>query len=304
MNSQVSTPVTRLLFLTLLLVVMLPQQLRADTIPPAEEEETSLEEASLDEISRQLENPLTSLWSLTFQENYSIIEGDAVDGQDWTNNLFFQPALPVPVGAKKDKVLIVRPVFPWVRSAYPVYDPESGDVGTGNDTGFGDMQVFTMIGPNRKSGTVWGVGATFKFDTASEDSLGQGKNQAGPAMMFINIGENWTTGFIAQHWWSFSGDDSRDETSQTDLQYIMRKRLPNGWSIGMGPTVTYNWKADSGNKLTFPVGLGITKTVRWGKTPVKLRLEPQYAIIRPDDLGTTWNIRLQITPVINSPFVN
>jgi hypothetical protein len=54
-------------------------------------------------------------------------------------------------------------------------------------------------------------------------------------------------------------------------------------SIGMGPTVVVDWEADSGNKLTLPIGLGITKTVRWGKVPVKLRFEPQYSIIRPDE---------------------
>jgi hypothetical protein len=279
----------------------------ADDKPLAAKGDEAQEEASLDEISRQLENPLTSLWSLTFQENYSIIQGDAIEGQDWTNNLFFQPALPVPVGKNKDKdkdkVLIVRPAFPWVRTAVPVFDPDESGPVPGAETGFGDMQVFAMVGPNRLEGMVWGVGATFKFATATERSLGEGKNQAGPAVMMINLGELWTTGFVAQHWWSFSGDESRDDTSQTDLQYIMRRRLPDGWSIGMGPTITYNWKEDSGNRLTFPVGLGITKTVRWGKTLVKIRLEPQYSIIRPDNLGTTWNIRLQVTPVIRSPFM-
>jgi len=290
--------------LPLLLLTLSINTLQADEKQQILEEEQIQEEASLDEISRQLENPLTSLWSLTFQENYSIIEGDAVDGEDWTNNLFFQPALPVPIGKKKDKVLIMRPVFPWVRSAYPVYDPDSDSAVAGSDTGFGDMQLFAMIGPNRMEGMVWGVGATFKFDTASEESLGQGKNQAGPALMVINLGKSWTTGFVFQHWWSFSGDEDRADTSQTDLQYIMRRRLPNGWSIGMGPTITYDWKAESGDRLTVPIGLGITKTVRWGKTPVKLRLEPQYSIVRPDDLAVTWNIRLQITPVIKSPFMD
>jgi hypothetical protein len=83
----------------------------------------------------------------------------------------------------------------------------------------------------------------------------------------------------------------------------MRRALPGGWSIGMGPTVTYDWEAPGGERLTFPVGLGITKTVKWGKMPIKMRLEPQYSIIKPDSLGTTWNIRLQFTPVIKSPFM-
>ena len=50
------------------------------------------------------------------------------------------------------------------------------------------------------------------------------------------------------------------------------------------------------------VGLGITKTVRWGKVPIKLRFEPQYSIIKPDSAGTAWNFRFQIAPVIPNPF--
>ena len=83
----------------------------------------------------------------------------------------------------------------------------------------------------------------------------------------------------------------------------MRKRIPGAASIGMGPTISIDWEAESGNQLTLPIGLGITKTVKWGKMPIKMRLEPQYSIIKPDSLGTTWNIRLQITPVIKSPFM-
>jgi hypothetical protein len=45
-----------------------------------------------------------------------------------------------------------------------------------------------------------------------------------------------------------------------------------------------------------------TKTVRWGKVPIKLRSEPQYSIIKPDNYGTAWNFRFQIAPVIPNPF--
>jgi hypothetical protein len=268
-------------------------------IPSSEE---SFEEANVDEISRKLENPLTTLWSLTLQENYSIVEGDTVDGSEWKNNLFFQPALPVPVGKEKDKVLIIRPVIPWVSN--PVFDSNSPTGLDGRETGLGDIQAFVMVGPNVVRGKVWGLGATFKFPTASEDALGQGKYQAGPAAMYLNTGNSWTTGIVVQHWWSFAGDDDRRDTNQTDLLLIARRAIPGGWSIGMGPTVSIDWKATSGEKLTFPIGLGITKTFKWGGVPIKMRLEPQYSIIKPDGLGTTWNIRLQFTPVIKSPFMN
>ena len=62
-----------------------------------------------------------------------------------------------------------------------------------------------------------------------------------------------------------------------------------------------DWEASDGDKVTLPIGLGVTKTIRIGRTPLKLRFEPQYSIVRPDEFGTVWNFRLQITPVIPNP---
>ena len=42
--------------------------------------------------------------------------------------------------------------------------------------------------------------------------------------------------------------------------------------------------------------------IKIGKVPVKFRIEAQYSVVRPDDYGTEWNIRLQIVPVIPNPF--
>ncbi len=52
-----------------------------------------------------------------------------------------------------------------------------------------------------------------------------------------------------------------------------------------------------------PIGLGVTKTVRFGKVPVKLRAEAHHSVVRPDSYSDVWNIRPQITPVIKSPFI-
>jgi len=254
----------------------------------------------LGEISRQLENPLTSLWSLTFEDSVLLKEGDAINGTELANTLFFQPGLPIPVGEKKDKVFIARPVFPLVTN--PVLDPTATDDVDGHETGFGDIQFLTLLGPNRTSGIVWGAGATFKFPTATDDVLGEGKYQAGPAAMFFRLAKPWTVGFLYQHWWSYAGDDDRSDTNQTDLKYIIRYSLPDAWSIGMGPTVTVDWEADSENRWTVPVGLGVTKMVRFGKMPVKFIVEVQYSVIRPEDYGTQWKFLFRFAPVIPSPF--
>jgi hypothetical protein len=254
---------------------------------------------SLEEIDRQLNNPLSKTWALTLQDNFGIQQGDLVDGSTWNNLLFFQPLLPVPVSRKL--MFSGRPVFPLVTA--PNLDFSTGET-EGHTTGLGDIQLLTLIGPDKASGWVWGVGATFKFPTASKTVLGQGKYQAGPAAMLLNMGRPWVYGFIFQHWSSFAGDEQSQDTSFTDFQYIIRYMLPKAWSVGAGPSITYDHEAESGERLTVPIGLGVTKTVRVGKVPTKLRAEVHYSVIRPDSYGEAWNIRLQITPVIKSPFMD
>jgi hypothetical protein len=80
------------------------------------------EEQSLDEISRKLENPLKSLWSLTFQENFSILKGDLID-TEYSNNFFSQPYLPIPIGS--DFMFVARPVFQLVTNA--ILNPDSNN---------------------------------------------------------------------------------------------------------------------------------------------------------------------------------
>jgi hypothetical protein len=141
-------------------------------------EADSLATADLGEIDRKLNNPLTDLWSLTFQNNTNIHKGDLIDGREVSNNLFFQPFLPFAIGDNKETMLTFRPVFPLVTN--PVFgDPGSGE-STDHDTGLGDTQLLVLAGPNVQTDWVWGVGSTFKFPTATEDTLGSDKYQMGP----------------------------------------------------------------------------------------------------------------------------
>ena len=149
---------------------------------------------------------------------------------------------------------------------------------------------------------MYALGVTTRFPTATDDALGNDKWQAGPAGMLFYMGRPWVSGLLVQHWESFAGDSDRVDVSQTDIQYVIRRGFPGAWSLGMGPTISVDWEADSGDKLTLPIGLGITKTIRIGRIPMKIRFEPQYSIVHPDDFGTVWNFRLQFTPVIPNPF--
>ena len=268
--------------------------LAVEAIHGQSQDGSGLDTLTMDELNRQLENPISRFWSLILQENLAFNTGDAVSSTRASNVLNFQPSLPVPVG--KGSMLLVRPVFPLVT--------QPNIEGEGSETGFGDMQVFSMYGPDKKEGVIWGGGLTFVFPTAGSDRLGAGKWQMGPAAMALSINSKRTLGLLVQHWNSIGGDEARPDVTRTDIQYIIRFQVPGkGMSIGMGPNATIDWEAESGQKLTFPVGLGITKTVKWGKTPWKLRFEPQYSIIKPDYYGARWNIRIQVAPIIRNPLL-
>ena len=139
--------------------------------------QSELDTLSLEEISRKLENPLTNLWSLTFQENFYILSGDFTDNKQWANNFFFQPFLPFPVGEKY--MLTFRPVFPLVTSPVVINDDTIKKVE--HQTGLGDIQLLAAFGPSTNTKMVWGIGATFIFPSATTEATGDGKWAAGPA---------------------------------------------------------------------------------------------------------------------------
>ncbi len=76
----------------------------------------------------------------------------------------------------------------------------------------------------------------------------------------------------------------------------------NDGQLGTAPNVTYDRKASGPNAWTVPIGLGVQKTTKIGKRPIRFTLEGQAMVIHPDDFGPRWNIRFAITPVF-SPLI-
>lgn len=222
-------------------------------------------------------------------------EGPPSNRERWSYNLNFQPVLPLRLTENWN--LITRPLFP-VLAGVDVPEPSGGGVNWTEKGGFGDLVLVSLLSPKSGEGLLWGVGPTFIFPTASDSALGQGKWQAGPAAVVLYLGKEWIVGALAQQWWSFAGDSNRPDTSQANIQYFIQYLLPDHWQVGLAPNVTVNWKADSGNKLNFPIGLGVGKLVRFGKLPVKFTVEIDYSVVKPDDFSQRWLIRFQVIPVL------
>lgn len=293
--------------------------------PNANKQQAAPQGDDLEKIAKMTANPIGAAWMLWTQNDYSRINGDLVDGNEYVNSTKFQPVMSFPLDfAGEDWNLIVRPVVQYQN--LPIDQDVGGLFGVGPDAilndpglsgvaadafdgrskGFGDTALLTLVGPNRLDGNIWGVGVTQIFPTATKEVLGQDKWQAGPAVLWAHLAPKaggWNYGALAQHWWSYDGDDDREDTSQSDIQYFINYRLSKTELIGMTPNIRYNWKADDDDdKLTLPIGLGYSNVIKFGKLPVRIAAEMQYSVVSPDNVGSDWNFRLLFIPVIKNPF--
>lgn len=258
-------------------------------------------EESLQAVAREVRNPISTLWQMTLDNEIVGVDGGAFENAEPGYVGSFQPQMPVNLSRfglerfawAEDFNVITRFIIPFV-STQPL-EPGEGD----RRSGFGDIQLASALAPSRSSRWLWGIGPTFIFPSASDDALGQGKWQAGPVGIAGYLTADWNAYVVAQQWWSFAGDRERARTSQLDLNYVLLRNLPGAWQVGMQPSMTVDWTASTGNKVSFPVGLGVGKTVLLGKIPVQFYIEADYFAVRPDDVpGPRWSIDIQIIPVI------
>jgi hypothetical protein len=241
----------------------------------------------------EISNPVTSLWQLQFQFNNLELEdgnGFPTDGEQ-VNNLYFQPVMPVSL--TKSINLITRPVITVYNSVpYP-----TGPSSTERESTFGDMIMANVLSPAGLEPWIVGIGPTWIFPTAGSDYTGQGKWQVGPAGGAGYITKKFMVAAFAQQWWSFAGDDDREETSQLNLLPLIYYFFESGWSVGYSGTILADWKADAGEKGTVPLGLSVGKVAFLGRLPVQFQVAGQHFVERPTG-GPEWNVQFQVTPVI------
>jgi hypothetical protein len=251
------------------------------------------ETPSANELAKEISNPVTSLWQLQLQfNNLELESGNSypTDGK-WVNNLYFQPIMPVSL--TKSINMITRPVITIYNSVpYP-----TGPFSSDRETTFGDMIMANVLSPAGFEPWIFGIGPTWIFPTAGSDFTGQGKWQVGPAGGSGYITKKFMIAAFAQQWWSFAGDDDRKDTSQMQLLPLIFRFFGEGWSVGYSGRILADWKADSGEKWTVPLGLSVGKVVFLGRLPVQFQIAGEYLLERPTG-GPEWNFQLQVTPVI------
>jgi hypothetical protein len=253
------------------------------------------------EAGQKLSNPLSDVWALFTEFDATYSDGDLVDGHRSSRAMIFQPIMPFEFS--ENWKMITRPTVPVIfTSDIPVGLSSDGTAEFDSKQGLGDISVPMMFSPKvpgRAWG--WGLGPTWTFPTATTDELGSDTWQAGPAGVLTYHSPEWSLAVLGQYWWNFAeeGSDTPD-TSHGTLLYSVWRNLPNAWQVGFNPTITYNNESASDDAWNVPIGMGVAKTLMFGKTPVKFQFSVEKSVVRADDFGADWKIRLNIIPVIAS----
>jgi len=238
---------------------------------------------SATELAKLAQNPVANLISVPFQNNTNFNVGP----QNGTQNILnIQPVIPVHLN--KDWNLITRTIVPVI--SQPAFTPTQD-----RENGLGDIQFTGFLSPANAEGTIWGVGPIVQLPTNSNDRLGNDRWGLGASAVILRLekGSPWVYGFLVNNVWSVGSSGSDPSYSNFLLQPFLNYNFPGGFYLTSAPIITADWKADSGQRWTVPLGGGIGKIFHFGRLPVNMQLSAYGNVVKPDN-GPDWQLRFQV----------
>jgi len=235
------------------------------------------------ELAKKLANPISSLISFPLQLNYDENIGPEEEGDIWRLNV--QPVIPFSIS--EDWNVISRTILPviWQNDIAPGLDDESG---------LGDTLQSLFFSPKEPTsgGLIWGVGPVFLLPTATEDILGGEKWGTGPTGVVLTQRGPWTFGFLANHIWSFAGDDDRDDVNATFMQPFVSYITKSKTTFGLNTESAYDWEHE---EWSVPINATVNQLMKIGKLPIQVGGGIRYWADSPENGPEDWGARVQVT---------
>ena len=272
----------------LISTLLLPAAAHAQTSPQAasaQKPSPDIPTASTDarELANQVNNPAAPVTILQFRD---VLLPDVAGTSGGTNAFEIQPVLPLGPFPALPIVQIMKVTLPFNSLPQPV-----------GVSGVGDLQVFDLVTIKESWGR-WGFGPALVFPTASDEALGQGKWQAGPAVALIYTGvKNLAVGAVWQNPFSYAGDSDRAGVNNLIITPTLTYTLEKGWFAGLSDfNWTFDWNDDGA--ATLLLGLQVGRIFVLGKQDVSLSFEVGGAAARPSTSPAPgWILGVEFTPI-------
>lgn len=240
----------------------------------------TLAQEAADDLSQKLANPLASLISIPFQNNFDF--GAGADGDGFAYAVNIQPVIPFELN--EDWNLITRTIIPVGYRDYP----PGGDV-----AGLGDINASFFLSPKNSGpgGLIWGAGPVFLLPTATDDFLGSGKLGLGPTAVGLVQQGPWTVGGLANHIWSVAGPKDRPDLSVSLLQPFASYNFGHGTSASLSVDANYDW---NNKQWTVPINFGVSQVFTVGPQAMSFQIGGRYYADAPAG-GPEWGLRATLT---------
>jgi hypothetical protein len=237
---------------------------------------------SNEELAKKLANPVAAMISVPLQFNYNDEFGPQDGHQSYLN---IQPV--VPFSLSEHWNLIVRTIV-------PVIDQDDVVPGTGSQFGLGDTTQSLFLSPKQPGpfGLIWGVGPAFLWPTATEDELGTGKWGVGPTAVVLKQPGPWTVGLLANHIWSYAGDEDRSDVNSTFLQPFVNYTTKKATTYILNSESTYNWESE---QWSVPINAVVQQLFKIGDQRVQLGAGVRYWVEAPESGPEGWGARVVLT---------
>lgn len=232
-------------------------------------------------LAERLQNPVADLISIPFQSNFEFNAGEDDDAFRYLLNI--QPVIPFTLNENWNLI---------TRTIVPVVYQDALFAGSNSEFGLGDTTLSLFLSPKEgPGGWIVGAGPVLLLPTATDDLLGLDQWGAGPTAVVLRQEMGWTYGLLANHVWSFAGDDDRGDISSTFLQPFLSRTWENGFTVGANTEAIYDWEID---EWTVPVQLQASQLIVAGRQPLSLQLGGRYYAAAPQG-APEWGIRFTVT---------
>lgn len=256
----------------------------------AEQSETTAGNGAA-EMARKLQDPLANIAAVMTDNDIGFGVGDDDIGYSFQ----IQPVYSFDF-LEQGFTFIPRAVIP-IMGVPPLADvPRLGDprpAGGDITWGLGDIVTQFFFAPKTESGWKWGVGPQLSWRTRTDSRVGGPGWGAGAAGVVVgNLTAQLSFAGILNQLWSYDGDFST-MGFQPNLYYNLES-IPGAY-VAYNASISADWKANSSNIWTVPLGAVVGRTFDMGGGyGLDLSVGPYWNVIKPDG-GADWFLRFGVT---------